>query len=448
MMMYIHCLGLNHQTAQVSLRERLALTGEKTKEALVRLGGEFNSQPENITEVVILSTCNRVELYAVSPDPGTDALLGFLADVHGIHPGEFGQHLYHYVDSSAVHHLYQVAAGLDSLVLGEPQILGQVTRALELAQSQNSGGPILSRLFQTAIHAGKRAHTETHISRNPASISSLAASLAERSVPDLDQAQVVIVGAGEMAELAVESLRKRGVVRIMVVNRTLARASEFVGRWQAQVTTFEHLEEALESADILITSTGAPHTIIHPYHAAKIMQNRQNRPLVAIDIAVPRDIDPEFGSIPGVRLFDMDSLSQQLEQSLAERVQEVPQVEAILAQEESRFMEYFNTLDVLPLISHLSNQAEAIRQAELEKTLRRLPDLTEVEIERIDALTQALVKKLMNAPITRLRAESQCPSAPQYAMVVRTLFGLPGQDDVCDLSCEPCPLPSNYNTRP
>jgi glutamyl-tRNA reductase len=441
--MHIHCLGLNHQTAKVGLREQMALSEEETTDALKRLAVEASPRRGDLSELVILSTCNRVELYAVSSEPGPEALLAFLAEIHGALAAEFEPHLYHYVDQAAIQHLYRVTAGLDSLVLGEPQILGQVAHALELSQSQKSGGPILSRLFQTAIHAGKRARAETHISRNPASVSSLAASLAERDVPDLRQAQIVIVGAGEMAELAVEALRKRGAARILVVNRTLARAAEFARRWDARVTTYDQLVEALTSADVLITSTGAPHTVVHFSLATQIMQNRPERPLVAIDIAVPRDIDPQVGSLPDVRLYDIDSLHQQLEQSLAERLGEVPQVEAILAQEEARFNEYFKTLDILPLISHLRNQAEAIRQRELEKTLRRLPDLTEAEIGRIEALTEALVKKLIDAPITRLRAEAQGPYAPRYAMVVRTLYGFETPEHICSLSSGPCPLVDN-----
>jgi glutamyl-tRNA reductase len=426
--MHIHCLGLNHQTAQVGLRERIAFGEDETKAALARLGSGSGSQPETLTEMVILSTCNRVELYAVSPALDQQVLLDYLVDVHSIPLGEYAPYLYHFVDQAAVHHLLRVSAGLDSLVLGEPQILGQVTGSIELAQGQDSSGPLLTRLFQIAIHAGKRARSETQISRNPASISSLAASLAERSLPNLEQAQVVILGAGEMAELAVEALRKRGVAHILVVNRTLAHATELAERWGAQVTTFERLEEALASADILIASTGAPHMVIYPPFMEKVMQARQERLLVAIDIAVPRDIDPGVGYLPGIQLYNLDSLSQHLEVSLAEREHEVPCVEAILAEEESRFMEFFNALDILPLIAQLRDQAESIRQSELNKTLRRLPELSEAEKARVDALTRALVKRLINGPITRLRAEAQYPNASEIAALVLELYGLESRD--------------------
>jgi glutamyl-tRNA reductase len=316
---------------------------------------------------------------------------------------------------------------LDSLVLGESQILGQVTNALELARGQKAAGPLLSRLFQDAISAGKRTRTETHISRNPASVSSLAANLAEGAVADLDRAQVVVIGAGEMAELAVEALRKRGAARILVANRSRSRAGKLAGRWGAQATTFEGLEAALTSADIVISSSGAPHPIIRLPLAARVMQLRPDRPLVAIDIAVPRDIEAEVGNLPGVHLVDIDNLNQRLEQSLSLRMQEVPRVEAILAEEEARFMMFLNTLEVLPLIGDLHRQAEAIRQSELEKSLRRLPNLSEVEKSHIEALTRALVKHLLDGPVNRLRAEAQGAHGTEFTSVARSLFDLPAE---------------------
>jgi glutamyl-tRNA reductase len=328
---------------------------------------------------------------------------------------------------------------LDSLVVGEPQILGQVTRALELARGQNTGGPVLNRLFQSAIHAGKRARTETSISRNPASVSSLAASLSERTVQKISEAQIVILGAGEMAELAVEALRKRGAHRILVINRTLERAHTLAQRWNAEATTFENINKALSSADILIASTGAPHTLISREVVSEAMGARPERPLVLIDIAVPRDIDPAAASIHGVRLHDIDDLNAQLEYSLSERVSEVPKVRTILEEELSQFFEYMKSVEMLPIIAGMREQAELIRQRELEKTLRRMPDLTEAERERIEAMTQALVKKILDAPTQRLRAEASCPHAPEYAAVARSLFGL-RNDGLCGFSGQSCPI--------
>ncbi|MGD8405853.1 MAG: glutamyl-tRNA reductase [Anaerolineales bacterium] len=420
--MHIHCLGINHTTASVSLRERLAFNDDTLRAALSRLG--CGGLEDWFTELVILSTCNRIELYAVSNCFDPDNLKVFLSEARGVPADELTPHLYHYRDEDAIRHIMRVASGLDSLVLGEPQILGQVTTALEQARGAGSSGPLLSRLFQRAIHAGKRARTETHIARNPASVSSLAASLAEKSVHNLTQAQVVVLGAGEMAELAVEALRKRGAAKVLVLNRTLERADSLAKRWQAKASTFERLDDALLVADVLVSSTGAPHSIINPGMVKRIMETRPSRPLVMIDIAVPRDVDPGCNDLPGVAVHDIDSLYARLEHSLAEREAEVPLVEAILNEEASKFMEFFGSLDMLPLIAGMRQLAEAIRQAELNKTLRRLPDLDEAGRARIEALTQALVKKLLDTPTNCLRAQANTPSAPEYADVARTLFGL------------------------
>ena len=420
--MHIHCLGINHTTASVSLREKLAFNPETLRAALARLG--CGMMGDLFSELVILSTCNRIELYAVSPRLEADSLSLLLSEMRGVPADEFTPHLYHHIDEAAVRHLLRVASGLDSLVLGEPQILGQVTNALEQARGAGSIGPVLSRVFQSAIHAGKRARAETLIARNPASVSSLAASLAEKSVHNLPSAQIVILGAGEMAELAVEALRKRGASKVLVLNRTLEKAETLAKRWQAEASTFERMDEALSVADVLVSSTGAPHTIIDPGMIESIMKNRPSQPLVMIDIAVPRDIDPGCNDIPGVTVHDMDSLHSQLEHSLAEREAEVPMVETILDEEAGKLLEFFKSLDMLPLIADLRQQAEIIRQTELNKTLRRLPDLNETERARIEALTQALVKKLLDAPTNRLRAQANTPAAPEYASVARTLFGL------------------------
>jgi glutamyl-tRNA reductase len=424
--MHIHCLGINHTTASVSLRERLTFNDESLRAALARLG--CGGLGGSIIELVIISTCNRIELYAVSHSKESDHLELFLSDSRDIHVAEFKPHLYHHIDEEAIRHLLSVASGLNSLVLGEPQILGQVTNALETARGVGSIGPILSRLFQRAIHAGKRARTETQIARNPASVSSLAASLAAKSVPNLSDAQIVILGAGEMAELAVEALRKRGVEKILVLNRTLESAKKLAKRWQADVSTFERLSEALSLADVVISSTGAPHVIINSQIAEEAMRYRSSQPLVMIDIAIPRDIDAKCNNIPGVDVYDMDGLNAQLEGSFAKREAEVPLVEAILDEETARFMEYFNSLDMLPLIAAVRQQAEIIRQAELSKTMRRLPDLNDAERARVEALTQALVKKLLDAPTTHLRAQANTPMAPEYANVARTLFGISETD--------------------
>ncbi len=423
--MHILSIGLSHVSAPINLRERINFSEEQIRAALPRM--EYGHLSSAMAEMIILSTCNRIEVYAVSSQEIFSELETFLSESRGIDRDEFAAHLYHYKDVEAARHLFNVAAGLDSLVVGEPQILGQVTHALELARGQKTAGPILNRLFQSAIHAGKRAHTETGISRNAASVSSLAASLSAQVVGRLVDAQIVILGAGEMAELAVEALRKRGAWRILVVNRTLEHAYALAQRWDSQATTFEDISAAITSADILIASTGAQSTLISSEMVKEAMAQRAERPLVLIDIALPRNIDSETANIPNVRLYDMDHLNAQLETSLAERMAEVPHVKSILEEEILDYAEYLKSMEMFQIIADLRQHAEAIRHVELDKILRRLPDLTEAERNQIEAMTQALVKKLLHAPTQRLRAEAASPRASEYAAVTRAFFNLSDQ---------------------
>jgi len=420
--MHILAVGISHTSAPVQLRERLAFSEGQICSALSDLACRPASG--SMSEAVILSTCNRTEIYAVSNQVSFPGLEFFLSAVPGCDSARLAAYLYRFQDEAAARHLFSVAAGLDSMVVGEPQILGQVARALELARGRGTAGPVLNRLFQSAIHAGKRARAETGISRNPASVSSLAATLSERVVQKIAEARIVILGAGEMAELAVEALRKRGASRILVINRTLERARTLARRWNAQAGTFDNIPAALLSADILIASTSAPHTILSYDTLSQVMQTRCGRPLVLIDIAVPRDIAPEAASIPGVQLYDMDGLSTQLEHALAERISQVPQVKIIVEAELHQLVEYIRSLEMLPVIAGLRQQAEDIRRRELDRTLRRMPGLTAAERDRIAAMTEALVKKILDTPIQRLRAEAACPQASNYAAVARALFGL------------------------
>jgi glutamyl-tRNA reductase len=422
--MHILCLGVNHHTAPVALREKLALEEQQVYSALVRLGCDESSGVQQISELVILSTCNRVEYYAVAPRTCFDPLKVLLAETSGVALEQFEPYLFCLSDQEVVTHLLRVAAGLESLILGEPQILGQVADALELARNHKAIGSLLSRLFEFAIRAGKRVRTETTIARNPASISSVAVRLAEEAFTDLPAARVLIVGAGEMAELAVEALRKRGVAQIQVLNRTLQRAHDLAQRWNAQAGTFESLLPALVQADIVIASTGAPHTIISQDAVIQAMQLRPQRPLIMIDIAVPRDIESQVANTPGVHLYDMDSLQAGLDRSLTLRASQAPLAEEILLQVQAEFEQSLMMLDVFPIIAEMHQRAEQLRQAELQKTLRRLPDLSEEEMQHLNALTQALVKKLLHAPITRLRQSAGSSQAAEVASLTRQLFDL------------------------
>lgn len=418
--MHIAAIGVSHTACPLHLRERLALSEEQIQVSLALLDQRERSQ--GIAEAVVLSTCNRIEIYAVSSQVDFSGLETFLSEASGVPREQFSAYVRHRADLDAVQHLFRVAAGLDSLVLGEAQILGQVVRALELARGQNMAGGVLNRLFQAAIHAGKRARTETGIGRHPASVSSLAASLAERSIHSLKEAQILVLGAGEMAELAVEALRKRGATQVVVLNRTLERAQDLAVRWNAGVAALDGLKAAITAADIVIASTGARHFMVTKELVTQAMQGRPRRPLLLIDIAVPRDIDPEVAHIPNVVLYDMDGLSAHLQASLEGRSAEVPQVEAILQEELVAAERFLRSLNLLPIIAEIHKQAETIRATELERTFRRMPGLTGAERRRIEAMTRALVKRLLHAPTHRLRLEAGSPLASEYAAIARTLF--------------------------
>lgn len=423
--MHIHCVGLNHHSAPVSLRERLSFDRGQLRATLARCGCGDRESAAPLTELVVLSTCNRVEMYAVTSSGDETPLIGLFCEVGDLDPGSIGELLYSYRGIEAVQHLYRVACGLDSMVLGEPQILGQVADSYAQALSVGSAGLVLSRAFQGAIHAGKRAHSETSISVNPATVSSVAVHLVASVVPSLEEARVLVVGAGEMAELAVEALRKRSVGHISVINRTVARAEELARRWQAEARPFEALERELGKADIVISSTAAPHTIFSSAMVSRAMASRSERSLTIIDIAVPRDVEPEAGQVPGVRLYDIDDLESQVRVSLGERRSQVPQVEAIIAQELGKFDAWFESLAIRPVIKAMREQAERFRRQEVERTLRRLESLDDREArEAIETLTKALVKKLLHAPTLCLKEQSLNGNAAQYALIARELFGI------------------------
>ncbi len=421
---HILCLGINHNTSSVALRERLAYHPHQLQPAFARLGRRDGDPWSSIKELVILSTCNRVELYAVASEPIFNTLEAFLSETKKCPQAEFSNAVYRLADGDAIQHLLEVAAGLDSLVIGEPQILGQVTEAYSAARKHGAPGKVLSRLFEVAIRAGKRARTETTISQNPASIASIAVNLIAKTVPDLTTARIMVIGAGEMAELTIEALRKRGAQSVMVANRTLQHAKRLANRWDGQAVTLEALRDYLPEMDIVIASTGAPHLIVHFATIEEAMKDRRQRPLVIMDIAVPRDVDARVNNIPGVHLYDLDTLSNHLESNLAHREAEVPKVQAILAEERAALEDYLASLQVVPLIVGLRNQADHIRLGELRKATRRMPDLTPEMERQIDELTKSIVSKILHNPTKRLRAEANGQNAANYARVARALFGL------------------------
>jgi glutamyl-tRNA reductase len=394
--------------------------------------------------MVVLSTCNRLEVYAYGNTPADPAasnypnvrniaqdpyrwLLNWISQTRQLSPSEFQRSLYYYQGSEAVHHLFRVAAGLDSVVLGEPQILGQVAEAFRIAESQRAAGHILSVLFRTAIHAGKRVRTETGISRNPASMSSMAIHLAEQKIGSLAEKRILIVGAGEMSRLAGEALYARGIRGVTVTNRTYAHAEELANRWGYPAVPFAQLPACLADSDLVISSTSAPQLIIDSGLVARTMQDRPDRPLALIDIAVPRDVDPAARQVPNVFLVDLDDLQGFVHQARLERERETPRVETILQEEASAFLEW---LDLVPLIGALHKKAEAIRQREVERTLHRLPDLDPETRQHILMLTQSLVRKILHEPTLRLREEAGRGRLAEYGSALCVLFGLP-EDEWC-----------------
>lgn len=421
----IVCLGLSHQTAPVNIRERLSCS-------LTDLNGllrDYASQkPPGLNELVILSTCNRMELYAVAGveiDPRA-LLTDYLAHIRGVQAAEIAHHLYFYTGETAVTHLCRVAAGLESLVLGEPQILGQVTDAYTTAVATHAAGPILSRVFETAMRAGKRARTETAISSNPASISSVAIALAQRIVGDLSQQNVLIIGVGAMAELALKALQARGVKQVAIANRSCTRAQEIAEQWGGQAYGLDRLGEALLAADVVISATGAPHLILDKETIQTTMERRNGRELVLIDIAVPRDIDPQANYVPGVHLFDVDGLQDNLDKALAARQQEVPQVEAIISEEITDLSAQLRQLTVKPFIIDLRQKAEMIRQRELERTLRSLGDVDDQTLAHLQHLSRSLVNKLLHEPTIRIKEQARNGNgrSTEFVATARQLFGL------------------------
>jgi len=418
--MTLFCLGISHHTAPVEIRERLNASSAALQNELNHVSQRAD---QSLKEFVILSTCNRLEVYALAPMESVPVLVKIIAETSGLPLVEVTTYLYQHSEREAILHLCRVAGGLDSMILGEPQILGQVTEAYEAAL-QHGAGPILSALFRAAIHAGKRARLETAIGRNPSTVSSVAVKLAEKSVGDLTSAHVLIVGAGEMAELAVEALRSRGTSEITVLNRTPDRAAQLAQRWGGRALTFEQTTSALAAADIVITSTDAPHVLITPDVTQTALAQRPERPLVFIDIAVPRDVDPDVGRLPNVSYYDIDDLETHLNGAVAQREREIPKVEAIVAEETEKFRDWLREREVMPVIADLRRLADTIRRAEVEKTLQHLPQLSEAEQRQVEALAEALVNKLLHAPTQRLKAEAENGHAAEYAAAVRHLFGL------------------------
>jgi glutamyl-tRNA reductase len=412
--MQVSLVGISHHTAPVAVRERFAFTPEDIGPALQELGSELGG-------AAILSTCNRTELYVATPHRRhEDAMVQALASARGVEVPEGGG-FYHRHGHDAVDHLFRVAAGLDSLVLGEYEILGQVRGAFTAATAAQSSNPALARLFHSAIRVGRRARNETDIGRHEVSVGSTAVALTRNTLGDLSRRTVLVVGAGEAGHLIARSLVQAGASRLLITTRTFDRAEMLAEEMGGRALPFEERYAALAEADVAITSTASPDHVILKDDLAKALSRRGDRPLVIVDIAVPRDVEPSAGELPNVRLFDIDALQSAAEANLELRRQEVVSVEKIVHEEAGRFQAWLRGLGAVPTVRALNEQAEAARLLELERTLARLPGLSDAEKRQIETMTKALVKRLLHNPVTRLRDENTDPAQIEAA---RNLFGL------------------------
>lgn len=424
--MYILLIGLNHKTAPVEVRERLAFNPTMLRSALTHFDATHeHAHLDHVKEGIILSTCNRMEIYALvnNPEIAQESIVKFLSQSCNVSLALFTQYLYILHNDEAVRHLLRVAGGLDSMVLGEPQILGQITTAYEAALSQQAAGTVLSMLFRTAIHTGKRARTETTISVNPSSISSVAASLATRLLGDLSKCRVLLIGAGEMGATAARALLNRGISDIIVANRTFQNAVQLAQAWNGSAITFEQLPQAMAEVDIIITSTGAPHTILNRELLQPVMDSRLERPLFILDIAVPRDVDPNVREIPHVHLHDIDDLQNQTDENVREREAQIPRVEAIIEEEVIHYLDWLSSLDVVSTITGLRQQVNHLCQNELDRLFHRL-DLDEAQQEMVAAMGHRLINKILHEPTLRLKKEAAHGNGAVYISTLRHLFAL------------------------
>ena len=427
-------LGISHKTAPLELRERVALTEGRAAGVL----RELVEAPE-VHEVAAISTCNRTELYLAAPDPvGAEALaLGVLAREAGTPPTELVGHLYSLRSADAALHLFRVTAGLDSMIVGEAEVQGQVKRAYELALVEGATGPMLNRLFRGALAAGKRARTETGITERGVSVPSVAVELAQRALGDLSSRRVLVVGAGETAELTARALATRGVEPAFIANRRYDRAIGLAQRFGGRAIRFEELPEQMGNADIVVASTSSPHHVIEREALAEVMRARGGRQLLLIDLAVPRDVHPDCRDLDGVGLFDMDDLQTLVERNASGREAEGRRAESILRAELARFERWLGSQDVVPTIAALRGRADEITASVLAENEQRWESLSDADRDRLQAMAKAIASRLLHEPTLRLRRSSGDEDAYVYVNALRELFGLdPGSAPAQDADAE------------
>jgi len=418
--------GLNHRIAPVEVREQLAVEPDKLREILREAHGSGV-----LSEVMILSTCNRVEVYGVADVVGEARrlALGLLCQQRGVDLGSVEALLYTKTDAEAVHHCFRVASSLDSMMLGEPQILGQVKDAFSLAQHCQTVGPLLHGLMTQAFAVAKRVRTETEVGRHAVSVSFAAVELAKKIFGRLDGRAVLLIGAGKMGELAAKHLADQGVFPLYVTNRTWSRAQELSRALPATAVPFEECRAALAQVDIVVTSTGAPEPIIRKEDVQQALVARRSRPLFFIDIAVPRDVEPDVNDLDNVFCYGLDDLRQVVEANLRERLREAQKAELLVEQEVGKFRSRLQGLEVVPTIVSLREKLERIRQGEVAKALARLPDAPPETRAAIEALSSAIVNKILHLPTVKLRESSRSGRRRRWVVLVSELFGLARQED-------------------
>jgi glutamyl-tRNA reductase len=416
--MNFQLIGVNHKTAPVEVRERLAIPESRLPEACRKL-----VEHPGIEEGMIISTCNRVEVLANLKNGSAD-LRGFLRDYFAVDPQEFDQHLYEFREKDAIQHVFRVAASLDSMVVGEPQILGQVKEAYATARAVGTVKAQLDQLLTRAFAVAKRVRNETLVGSSAVSVASVAVELAKKIFGNLQGKNVYLVGAGKMSELAARHLLAHGCASIFVANRTYDRAIRLAQKFDGQAIEFSRLYETCDRGDIVITSTGAPHAIFRREHGEMFLSRRKNRPMFFIDIAVPRDVDAEMNKLDGIFVYDIDDLQQAVASHVADRKKEAERAEAIVAGEVERFQARIQTLDVVPTIVSLQDHLETIRQAEIDRVRGRLGSMTPEQEMAVEALSRGIINKIMHTPISTLKTAARDPESTTVIDLVRRLFNL------------------------
>jgi len=412
---------MNHETAPVEMRELVALGGHNIDEVMDAIRGI-----KHIKEFIALSTCNRVEILFTTERQreAKESVIEFLCHFSGITRGELEPTLYIHDNQDAIRHVFRVGASLDSMIVGEPQILGQVKEAYRIAVDRKSSSVILNRLMHRTFSLAKKIRTETDISGSPVSVSFAAVELGKKIFGDLQGKYVLLIGAGEMAELAARYLLNNRIAKILVTNRTFHRAVELADQFHGKAISFDEIDDQLLAADIVITSTSSPEPIITSNQVRKTMRGRKNKPLFFIDIAVPRDVETQVNGIDNVFVYDIDDLKGIVEFNMSQRKGEAVKAERMVDEEVIKFSEWLRTLDVVPTIRTLKDKCEKICQNELKKTLSALDDLTPEQRKGVENLTASITKKILNDPILFLKRKEGRASRDLYLDATRKLFHL------------------------